>query len=109
MGLNPQFKSLMHGVPENFQKLMEDKKVYDAESFALLASDEKDVKDTIFALAKAGGAELTEIHEQLAVKKLWFACRKIFRQAESGSGSSIASPSNDDGMPKEAERDVQSH
>ena len=43
--------------------------MYDAESFALLACDESDMKDTIFALVRAGGAELTELHTQLAVKK----------------------------------------
>ena len=107
--LDPQFLSLMNGlsVPETFQKLMAVKKVADAHGFALLALEEKDVKDTIFAIAKTGNAELTEICDQLAVKKLWVACRKIFNQAD--SGSFVGSPSNEEGMPQEPETDVKSH
>ena len=82
--MDAAFVGKMNGlsIPPAFQRLLEEKGIKDEESFALLAVDEKEVKTEIFELAKAGRAELTEISDQVAVKKLWLSCRR----AMSGDG-----------------------
>lgn len=104
--MDPQFVSLLNGlgVPANFIKFVEDKKILDADSFALLASEEKEVKEDIFKMARASNCPLDEIAEQVAVKKLWIACRKIM-----ASGSTPSMSANEDGLPKETDTDLKTH
>ena len=62
-------------VPEAFQKLLLDKKILDATSYALLASDEKEIKTEIIGFAKSAGVDMDDIADAVAVKKLWMSCR----------------------------------
>ena len=101
-----QFISMMVGldVPEKFQELMKKQGINDAEAFALLATDEKEVKSEIFAMARSGDAELVEVVEQIAVKKLWFACPKRLLGQQSSSSSVPG-----DALPKETNIDLKAH
>ena len=90
-----------YNVPENFMAFMVTQGIADPESFALLASEEKEVKTDIFPIAESGNAKLTEVKDQVAVRKLWIACRKCMNKAPSG----IAEPA-DDGIPKESDTDI---
>ena len=105
--MDPQFLSLMKGlnIPDNFIKFVEDKKICDAESFALMAADEKEVKSEIFPIALAANVKLDDISEQIAVKKLWIACRKHM----AGSSNPAAPVQDEDVLPKEVGTDLKTH
>ena len=78
MALESPFASLCSGlnVPKSFQDLLVAKGVLSVVDFAMMATVETEVKADIFACAKAGGAELVEVRDHIAVKKLWIASRK---------------------------------
>ena len=94
-------------VSENVQKFFEGKKICDEESFAPRATDEKEVKTEIFELLKAGGFELKEPSEQIAIKKLWSSCRRAI-ESPSGSISTPTSARSSDELPAETAIDLKS-
>ena len=106
--MDPAFAGKMNGlkIPTTFQKLLETKGITDEESFALLATDEKEVKTEILELARSSRAELKELSEQVAVKKLWLSCR---RSLAGETAPAAASAPMLDEIPKEADTDLKSH
>ena len=78
------------GIKVEVQKFFETKNIKDESDFALLAVDEKEVKSEIFEMMKAGGFELKEPSEGIAIKKLWISCRRA--HASDSSGPSAATP-----------------
>ena len=92
-----------HKVPTNFQELLVKKGILVVEDFALMAASEAEIKTDIFEWAKAGGAELVEVKDQIAVKKLWIAARK---SGSGGSSSAAAEVNPDEGIPKEPASDL---
>jgi hypothetical protein len=94
-------------VSEQVQKFFEGKKIYDEESFALLATDEKEVKTEIFELMKAGGFELKEPSEQIAIKKLWISWRRAI-ESTPGNNSAPAAARSSDELPAETAIDLKS-
>ena len=96
------------GIDANVQKLLESKRIYSDESFALMAADEKEVKTEIFPFIRAGGYRLEEMDEQVAIKKLWMSCRRAvapsFNQP-SGSAPMMIS----DELPSETNIDLKAH
>ena len=111
--LDAQFLSLVAGldVPVRFTELLRTPKVMDADSFALMACDEKEVKVAILEWAKAVGVDVAELHEQFAIKKLWVACRKIFSNETNASApaSSTHPMTLVECVPKEVEQDLKNH
>jgi hypothetical protein len=103
--MDPAFGSMISGlgIPENFVKFLETKRICDSESFALLAVDEKEIKSEIMAMAKADGVHLTEPSDQVAVKKLWLACRKTMT---TNAGSEPSGAFEQDNIPKEVAIDM---
>lgn len=95
------------GVPAAFVKFLKDEGIADAESVALLTSMESDLQRDVFDLAKAAGVDITAIKDKTAVKKLGIRCRKSL---ESGtmSVSYSARQKADEGIPKEAEKEIKS-
>ena len=93
------------GVPDGFQKLLVAKGVLSVEDFAMMATVEAEVKSDIFPFAKAGGAELVEVKEQIAVNKLWLAARKD--SASTGpQGAWHGNTIEEEGIPKETNGDL---
>ena len=86
---------------EDIRKFFETKLICDEESFALLATDEKEVKTVILDLLKAGGLELKEPSEQVAIKKLWISCRRSL-ESPSGNTSAPSSERSDELAPETA-------
>ena len=88
-------------VSEDIRKFFETKLICDEESFALLATDEKEVKTVILDLLKAGGLELKEPSEQVAIKKLWISCRRSL-ESPSANTSAPSSERSDELAPETA-------
>ena len=57
------------GIDANIQKFLENKRILNDESFALMAADEKEVRSEILPFIRAGGYRLEEMEEQVAIKK----------------------------------------
>ena len=107
MSLEGPFQSMCAGlgVPDGFQKLLVAKGVLSVEDFAMMATVEAEVKSDIFPFAKAGGAELVEVKEQIAVNKLWLAARKD--SASTGpQGAWHGNTIEEEGIPKETNGDL---
>ena len=103
--MNQQFSDLAKSckVPDGFMNIMGASGIEDAEAFALLACDEKEVKTDIFPIAAAQDTEvLKAIVDQVAVKKLWLACRKAGAIGTSAS----TQQSVEVGIPDETDSDI---
>ena len=102
--MDPPFETLMQSlkVPAPIQKLCLESGILDAYSFGILAAEEKDMKADIFELLKAGGINMDKVVDQIAVKKLWFACRKCM----TGQQGSSAGGQDEEGIPNESEIDL---
>ena len=78
-------------VPERFQDFLKSKDILDADAFALLATEEKEVQSEILDWAKGGGVQVSEKADIVAVKKLWIACRKGMGEAAPNATAQAAS------------------
>ena len=92
--------------PAAFTKFLKDKGIADAESVALMASDEKELHRDIFDVAKAAGVDITQLNEKIAIKKLWIRCRKSL---DTGSlSASTPAEKVEEGIPKEHAKNIKS-
>ena len=102
-----QFLSLAQGfkVPEGFVSFLTSSDLADSDSVALMAATEQGIEDGILKPAKAAGIDLSNIAHQIAVKKLWLACRA--RLSKSSETPSANSETSRDKIPTEVHNDLQ--
>ena len=96
------------GIDANIQKFLENKRILNDESFALMAADEKEVRSEILPFIRAGGYRLEEMEEQVAIKKLWMSCRRAMAPSfnqPSGSAPVMVT----DELPSETNIDLKAH
>ena len=106
-GGEAKFVALASGlkVPNQFLNYLILKNLADAESMALLAAREEDLKVDIFDVLSAEGVPVTDIGEKMAIKKLWVACKKPMKEG-GPSSSSVVAPVEPVGLDPVIEGDV---
>ena len=60
--------------------------ILDCEAVALLAGSEDKLEEKIFPMIKAGGVPIEQLKDQVAMKKLWKACRTRMSAPSKSSG-----------------------
>ena len=100
-----QFESLAisYKVPANFIEYLKGVGCNDIDSMALLATKEEHIEDKVLVASKAKGVDITELREQIAIKKLWMHCRTGLNT------SSLSAPGVDsktDQIPPEVALDI---
>ena len=103
---DPMFAQLLQnaGVPKGFDDFLRKQNIVSAEAFGLLASAESDVNKEILEPA-AAEVKFGALGDKVAVKKLWAACRKNMKTAESMENLAGNAEVK---MPKETEDDIKS-
>ena len=104
--MNASFQGKMDGlgVSAAHQKVLQDTQVLDEEPFALLATEEKDIKLDIFEMFRAAGYELKLPAEQVGMKKLWFSCRQSMATSSAPAAALGMPPQNE--LPDETKIDL---
>ena len=83
--------SAMMGIVQTHVKVAEfflKEGILDTEAVALLAGSEDKLEEKIFPMLKAGGVPVDQLKEQVAIKKLWCACRSRINEPQKTGGDS---------------------
>ena len=106
--MEASFVGKMNGlnIAADVQTYLENKNIKDEEAFGILAVVEAEVKTIIVPFLKAGGFELKEMSETVAITKLWLSCRRTMNSAQVSTPA--AGAENPDELPKETRDDLKS-
>jgi len=101
--MTPQLLSLINAleVPKEAADFLSKNGILDCVDYALLSPSELNLREDLIVMLKGNGVPIKSLQEEVAIKKLWIACRKYM------TAPGAAPPGYDgEGLPKETELDL---